>query len=98
MQMAAVLLLPLLLAMSAEASPIAKVIQMLSDLQTKILKEGAESQKVYEEFAEYCEDTSKDLGFEIKTGKSEVADLQATIDSETGKINALEAKSEEISM
>merc|ERR1719230_1829041 len=68
---------------------------MISDLQVKILKEGAEAQKVYEEFAEYCEDRSKDLGFEIMTGKSEVADLTAAIDSETGKINALEAKIEE---
>merc|ERR1719230_2500446 len=68
---------------------------MISELQAKILKKGADAQKVYEEFAEYCEDTSKDLGFEIKTGKSEVADLKATIDSEVGKINALEAKIEE---
>merc|ERR1719456_299550 len=90
-----VVLLALLLAPPAAASPIAKVIQMLSDLQAKILKEGQESQKVYEEFAEYCEDTSKDLGFAIKTGKTEVGDLQATIDAETGKINALEAKIEE---
>merc|ERR1719456_89191 len=90
-----VVLLALLLAPPAAASPIAKVIQMLSDLQAKILKEGQESQKVYEEFAEYCEDTSKDLGFAVKTGKTEVADLQATIDAETGKINALEAKIEE---
>merc|ERR1719420_1682851 len=78
-----------------DASPIAKIIQMISDLQAKILAEGTESQKVYEEFAEYCEDRSKDLGFEIKTGKSEVADLQATIDAETGKINSLEATIEE---
>merc|ERR1719456_1865306 len=90
-----VVLLALLLAPPTAASPIAKVIQMLSDLQAKILKEGQESQKVYEEFAEYCEDTSKDLGFAIKTGKTEAADLQATIDAETGKINALEAKIEE---
>merc|ERR1719456_666305 len=90
-----VVLLALLLAPPTAASPIAKVIQMLSDLQAKILKEGQESQKVYEEFAEYCEDTSKDLGFAIKTGKTEAADLQATIDSETAKINALEAKIEE---
>merc|ERR1719316_154422 len=94
MKAATLLLLPLL-AVPAGANPVQKVIQMLSDLQAKILKEGEEAQKVYEEFAEYCEDRSKNLGFEIKTGKSEVADLTATIDSETGKINALEAKIEE---
>merc|ERR1719247_882078 len=95
MKSAAVCLLVLLFAATATASPVAKVIQMLSDLQAKILKEGAEAQKVYEEFAEYCEDRSKDLSFEVKTGKAEVADLQATIDAESGNIAALEAKIEE---
>merc|ERR1719316_1935343 len=95
MKTVAALVLTLVFAAPAAASPVAKVIQMLSDLQAKILKEGTEAQKVYEEFAEYCEDRSKDLAFEVKTGKSEVADLQATIDAETGNIAALEAKIEE---
>merc|ERR1719410_1629951 len=51
-----------------DVSPIAKIIQMISDLQAKILAEGAESQKVYEEFAEFCEHRSKDLQYDIKTG------------------------------
>merc|ERR1719281_158926 len=62
------------------ANPIQKVIQMLSDLQAKIIKEGQEAAKVYDEFAEWCEDRSKDLMFEIKTGKGEVAALKAEIE------------------
>merc|ERR1719150_1377860 len=75
-----------------EASPIAKIIQMISDLQAKILAEGAESQKVYEEFAEYCEHRSKDLQYDIKTGTDEKAELEATIAKEEAKSAALDEK------
>jgi len=69
-----------------EASPIAKVIQMVSDLETKIIGEGEDAQKTYEEFAEWCEETSKNVKFEIKTGKNEVASLKATIEKDTANI------------
>jgi len=79
-----------------EASPIAKIIQMISDLPAKILAEGAESQKVYEEFAEFCEHRSKDLQYDIKTGKDEKAELEATIAKETAKAGALDEKIDEL--
>merc|ERR1719159_642948 len=69
----------------------------MSDLETKIISEGKEVQKTYDEFAEWCEDRSKDLGFEIKTGKSEVADLTATIADESAKIDAATSKIEDLS-
>merc|ERR1719359_2655160 len=68
----------------------------MSDLQAKIIGEGEECQKTYEEFSEWCEDRSKDLGFEIKTGKAEVADLTATIDKETATSTELTTKIEEL--
>merc|ERR1719247_1996103 len=77
-----------------QASPIEKVIQMISGLQTKIIGEGADAQKAYDEHAEWCEDRSKNLGFEIKAGKTNVAELQATIQEETSTIAALETKIE----
>merc|ERR1740123_1693249 len=82
--------------MAMDVSPIAKVIQMISDLQAKILAEGAESQKVYEEFAEFCEHRSKDLQYEIKTGKDEKAELEATIAKEAAKAGALDEKIDEL--
>jgi len=78
------------------ASPVAKVISMISDLEKKILGEGAEAQKAYDEFAEWCEDTAKNMQFEIKTGKGQVEALKATIEEETSKIEALTAKVEEL--
>ena len=70
------------LASADEGSPIAKVIQMISELQGKVLAEGETAQKEYEEFSEWCEENSKNLQFEIKTGKGEVEELTATIEEE----------------
>jgi len=80
-----------------EGSPVSKVMSMLSDLEAKIIKEGEAAQATYDEFSEWCEDRSKNVGFEIKTGKAEVADLSATIEKETSNIAALSTKIEELS-
>jgi len=78
------------------ASPVAKVIEMLSGLQAKIIGEGQEAQTAYDDYAEWCEDTAKDLQFEVKTGKQNVASLQAKIEEETSTIESLTAKVEEL--
>eukprot|EP00408_Alexandrium_pacificum_P061368 CAMPEP_0171171912 /NCGR_PEP_ID=MMETSP0790-20130122/9455_1 /TAXON_ID=2925 /ORGANISM="Alexandrium catenella, Strain OF101" /LENGTH=686 /DNA_ID=CAMNT_0011636767 /DNA_START=54 /DNA_END=2114 /DNA_ORIENTATION=+ len=84
------LVLPAVCAESA--SPIDKVLQLLSDLQAKVIGEGEEATKTYTEFSEWCEERSKNLGFEIKTGKAEAEDLKASIDKEAATISSLEAK------
>merc|ERR1719487_617444 len=84
-------------AVATEANPIEKILEMISDLQAKVIGEGKDAQKVYDEYAEFCEDRSTNLGFEIKTGKANVAELKATIEEETSTIAALETKIEELS-
>jgi len=79
-----------------EGSPIAKVIQMISELQSKVLGEGETAQKEYEEFAEWCEENSKNLQFEIKTAKGEVEELTATIEELDSNAVALNSKIEEL--
>merc|ERR1719420_2469659 len=64
---------------------------MMSDLQQKVIKEGEASQKIYDEFAEWCEEESKNLQFEIKTGKAEAEELTATIDELSASIATDEA-------
>jgi len=78
------------------ASPIPKVIGILSGCEAKIITEGEEAQKVYSEFAEWCEEGSKNLGYEIKTGKTEAAELQATIFKETSKQDVLTTQIEDV--
>merc|ERR1719236_165235 len=80
----------------ADSNPIEKVIEMLSELQQKIIKEGEVAQKVYDEFSEWCEEESKNLQFEIKTAKAEAEELTATIDKATSDIKALDEKIEEL--
>merc|ERR1719506_202072 len=80
-----------------QVSPIEKILEMISDLQSKVIGEGSEAQKAYDEYAEWCEDRSTQLGFEIKTGKADVEELKATIEEETASSAALETKIEELS-
>merc|ERR1719156_307371 len=84
-------------AMAGKVSPIEKVLEMIADLQQKIIGEGEAAQKTYAEFAEWCEDESKNLRFEIKTAKAEAEDLQSTIEKAAADIEAEEAKIEEFS-
>jgi len=88
--------LALPLAQANQVSPITKVLQLLSDMQTKIIAEGEAAHTIYVEFAEMCEERSKNLQFEIKTGKGEVAELKAAIDEETAMAAALDTKVEEL--
>jgi len=82
-------------ASSNSVSPVQKVLQLLTDLQAKIVNEGEEAQKVFNEFTEWCEERSANLKYEIKTGKSEVEDLSASIDQAAAKIQELTSKIEE---
>merc|ERR1719160_1326004 len=81
----------------AQTNPIEKVIEMMSDLQQKIIGEGEAAQKVYDEFAEWCEEESKNLQFEIKTGKAHAEELTATIEKATSDISASDEKIEQLS-
>jgi len=85
------------LALAGEVTPVGKVLQLLSDLQSKIVSEGEAAQKEYSEFTEWCEERSKNVGFEIKTGKAEVAELQATIEDQSALSSSLSAKVEQLS-
>jgi len=84
------------LAAADQASPIDKIIQMIGDLEQKIIKEGEDAHNTYAEFAEWCEDTSKDSMFEIKTGKQTVADLKAAIEKESANIDVQDTTIEKL--
>jgi hypothetical protein len=79
-----------------KASPISKVVQLLSDLEAKVIAEGESSHKTFAEFSAWCEDRSSNLNFQIKTGKGEVAKLNAVIDQQSALIGSGEAKVEEL--
>merc|ERR1719266_1745749 len=78
------------------ASPVGKVLSMISDLEAKIAKEGEVAQKEYSAFAEWCEDRSRNLGFEIKTGNAEAETLKAAIAEEVATTAALNSRVDEL--
>merc|ERR1719262_1250059 len=69
---------------------------MISELQQKIIKEGEDFHATYKEFAEWCEDESKNFRFEIKTGKAEAEEFKSLIEEQKADIEAEEAKIEEL--
>jgi len=83
-------------ACAGESSPVAKVVELLASLEGKVTAEGVEAKKAYEEFSEWCGDRSKNLNFEIQTGKSDVAELKASIALEQALQSRLSAKIEEL--
>jgi len=83
-------------AASTAESPVAKVVSMLSDLQARVLSEGEAAQKEYAAYAEWCEDRSRNLGFEIKTGKAESNRLNSVIAKEANTIGSLTTKVDQL--
>ena len=73
-------------ALGAKVSPIAKTIELLEGLQSKIHAEAENGQKLYEEFTSYCDDQSSELIHAIKTGKADAERQSASIAHATAKI------------
>merc|ERR1719379_2636193 len=89
---ACVFLLTSTAALSHSANPVQKVVELLTSLEAKIIKDGEVEQKAFEDYAEWCETGAKDKEYEIKTAKSEIEDLQATITKASSDMDTLTAK------
>jgi len=81
MKMASLFLLFALVAVSSasQTNPIQKVIELITGLEGKIIKEGEAEQKAYEEFFSWCDDAAKNKQFDLKTAQSSKEKLEATI-------------------
>jgi hypothetical protein len=95
-----------LTALSAELGPIQKVIQLVDELQAKVIAEGDSSQVAYEEFVDWCgkqaietkhaiEDATESretLTATIETAEANIEELTAEIADLTGSISRQEAE------
>jgi len=82
MVMKLVLLVALVAGASAhttQTNPIQKVIELISSLEAKIMKEGEAEEKAYKEFFEWCDDAAKNSQFAVKTATVAKGKLEATI-------------------
>ena len=64
-------------ALGEASDPVAKVLETMSRLLAKIIAEAEGVTKMYDEFAEWCEDKFKELRFEIRIRQGEVDRLKA---------------------
>jgi len=60
-------------------NPMGSVSQLLNELAAKITKDGEAEAKAYQEYVEWCDDTSKNTAFAIVTAQKEKARLDASI-------------------
>eukprot|EP00746_Dinoflagellata_sp_MGD_P072334 gnl/MRDRNA2_/MRDRNA2_29365_c0_seq2.p1 gnl/MRDRNA2_/MRDRNA2_29365_c0~~gnl/MRDRNA2_/MRDRNA2_29365_c0_seq2.p1 ORF type:complete len:705 (-),score=241.84 gnl/MRDRNA2_/MRDRNA2_29365_c0_seq2:88-2202(-) len=82
---------------AVQVNPIQKVIELLSALEAKILKEGEAEEKAYKEFFEWCDDAAANKKFEIKTATAAKEKLEATIAEAISNAESAAASIEELS-
>lgn len=78
------------------ASPLQKVIEMLGKLEMEVTMEGKAADAAHEEFQAWCKDRLANLGYDISTGKKEISEDEATIESESATIASSKTKVEEV--
>eukprot|EP00747_Dinoflagellata_sp_TGD_P149918 gnl/TRDRNA2_/TRDRNA2_177064_c0_seq4.p1 gnl/TRDRNA2_/TRDRNA2_177064_c0~~gnl/TRDRNA2_/TRDRNA2_177064_c0_seq4.p1 ORF type:complete len:726 (-),score=219.08 gnl/TRDRNA2_/TRDRNA2_177064_c0_seq4:236-2320(-) len=81
------ILVPDALTMRTQASPIGKIIQMLEDLEAKILSEGKVAEREYQEYLAWCREQGTHLEALVKKEKMQVEQLKATIEKKTSSVS-----------
>jgi len=79
-----------------QSSPLSKVLDLMSELTAKIVKEGEAEAKAYKEYFDWCDDVAKNAGFEIKTAEAKKEKLEAKIGELTSSITVSTSKIEEL--
>merc|ERR1719454_1671853 len=69
----------------------------MSALEAKIVKEGEAEAKAFKEFFEWCDESSQNLNFEIKTAKKNKEKLEAKIGETTSAIDVADSEIEKLS-
>jgi len=77
-------------------NPLAKVFELLKDIQTKVKADGEASDKAYNEYFEWCDDTTKEAGFQIETATRQQKKLEAEIDELNSVIETSESRIEDL--
>jgi len=82
----------LLVATSAGANPVTKVITLLEDLKSEVVADGKKEGEAYAKYACFCKDTTKTKATSITKGEDQITDLAADITDNTASKEAKEAE------
>jgi chromosome segregation ATPase len=85
------------LANAEVSNPMNMVIKLMDDTAAKIKADGEAEAKAFKEYFEWCDDVSKNTGFEIKTAKSSKEKLEAKIGQLSSDISTGTSKIEDLS-
>jgi len=72
------------------------VVQLLGELEMKIIKDGEEEKKAFDAFMDWCKTGASDKAYEIKTAKGDIEDLTATIGKADSDISTTSSKIEDL--
>jgi len=78
------------------SNPMNKVLQLMNELSAKLTKDGDAEAASYQEYFEWCDDTTKNTGFAIVTAARAQEKLEATIGELTGNIAAADSTIEDL--
>merc|ERR1719502_2400108 len=79
-----------------QSNPLGKVFELMKSLEAKIVAEGEAEEKAFKDFFEWCDETSKTINNDIKTGKKSQEKLTAKIDELASDIEVAESKIEDL--
>ncbi len=71
---------------------VAGAIALMDELTAKVTADGEKADKAYKEHFEWCDDTSQNLGFEIKTAKAAKEKFESSISKLTSDIEVAISK------
>jgi len=83
-------LLPFAMASESKISPIEQVLNMLTDLQGKVVITGKEEAKTYDKYACFCKDATEEKTSAIEKGQTDVDTLVGKINSKNSDRNNLD--------
>jgi len=81
---------------SLTATPLAKVVQLLTDLKSQVTEEGQKEAALFNEFSKWCDGETYGSKSTIGDSKSKAADLQAYIEEQNALQDKIKAEIDEI--
>jgi len=88
----------LLLASSDDAhtNPLLKVIGLLTDLKNDLVRDASAEAKSYKAYYQWCDDTARNFGFELKSSVAKREKLDAKIEELSANIEAADTKIDDL--
>lgn len=87
----------LLAGLAGAMGPVAKVIQLLDELSSKVQANSQQELAEFTEYSHWCDATRRDKEHAIGDSKRSIEDLTATVESSKAEIDQLRTKVEELS-